>query len=151
MLAPEVYIKESWKLKPLLLLLALFFSVPALSCSCSMGEVSQKLESSKSVFIGTVKEIQYLESSNVFGDRKIVVRFSIQNQWKGGKEESTLHTAFNAAGCYGYWFEESKEYLIYAFEDDGRLNTMWCGGVISKDEAMESFKEEVITLNKITD
>lgn len=131
--------------------LALFFSASAFSCSCDMGEIPQKLESSKSVFVGTVKEIQYLESSNVFGDQEIVVTFSIQNQWKGGEEEHTLHTAYNAAGCYGYWFEESKEYLVYAFEDDGRLNTMWCGGVISKGESMESFKEEVITLNKLAD
>ena len=138
-------------MKLFILLLVLTFSAPVFSCSCSMGEVSQKLESSKSVFVGSVKEIQYLESSNVFGDQKIVVSFSIQNQWKGGKEESTLHTAYNAAGCYGYWFEKSKEYLIYAFEDDGRLNTMWCGGVVSKDESMETFKEEVITLNKLTD
>jgi hypothetical protein len=138
-------------LKPLILLLALLFSAPAFSCSCSMGEVSEKLEGSKSVFIGTVKEIKYLDSANAFGDQEIVVSFSVQNQWKGEKKESTLHTAYNSAGCFGYWFQESKEYLIYAFEDEGRLNTLWCGGVISKDESKESFEKEVISLNKLTD
>lgn len=133
----------------ILLTLALFcLSSPlAYACSCSMGSVKEKFKSSFSVFSGKVKKIDYLQSANGFGDQNIIVYFENPVVYKGGKN-TTLDTAYNGAGCTGYWFKEGEEYLIYAFKrGDGSLDTMWCGGVISKSENHKAFNKEIKKLS----
>lgn len=136
----------------LLLTTTLFYfsSMSTYACSCSAGSVKDKFKSSFSVFSGKANKIDYLQSANGFGDQNIIVYFENPIVYKGGKN-TTLDTAYNGAGCTGYWFKEGEEYLIYAFKrDDGSLDTMWCGGVISKSENHKAFNKEIKKIIKLT-
>ena len=114
-----------------------------------MGSVKDKFKSSFSIFRGQVSKVDYLQSANGFGDQNIIVYFEKPVIYKG-EENTTLHTAYNGAGCTGYWFKEGEEYLIYTFKrDDGTLDTMWCGGVISKSESKKRFDKEVKKIIKL--
>lgn len=139
-------------LAPVIFMVSVFYSfgsIQAFACSCSMGSVKEKYKSSFSVFTGKVKKIDYLQSANAFGDQNIIVYFEAPVIYKG-ESTAALHTAHNGTGCTGYWFKENEEYLIYTFERaDGKLDTMWCGGVISKSESEKEFTQEENKLKKL--
>ncbi|AOE48781.1 hypothetical protein [Kangiella sediminilitoris] len=127
-------------------------SYEVLACSCRMGGVDEKLSKHEEVFSGVVESVKYLDDENVFGDQKIIVTFNVTKTWKGSGQVQVLHTADNGAGCFGYWFEEGEEYLIYAFKQkSGKLNTMWCGGVIPKNYKSNDFTRETSELNELTE
>ena len=119
------------------------------ACSCNIGNVEEKYKTHVSVFLGKVTEIYFYNSKNKMGDQRIKVKFDILNQWKGSKTQNQLFTVYNESSCWGYWFKEGEEYVIYAFEEDGKLNTWWCGGVISKKDVPEQFAKEFNALNEI--
>ncbi|NVJ61545.1 MAG: hypothetical protein HWE27_14210 [Gammaproteobacteria bacterium] len=126
------------------------FSFEAFACSCRLGSVEEKFKSHEEIFVGTVDSIKYLDAKNAFGDQRIIVSFKVERNWKGKGSSKILHTANNGMGCYGYWFKEGEDYLVYSFEEDeGRLNTMWCGGVIPKESEKNEFENEVIVLNEL--
>ena len=123
-----------------------------MSCSCSMGETTEKLKNSDFVFTGEVTNIEFLNKKQEFEDPKIIVNVDVTKSIKGNKSSYTLHTAYNKMGCYGYWFKNKQSYLIYAFKDkrnDGKLNTWWCGGVISESDSEAIFTKEVNELDEI--
>ena len=124
----------------------------ALSCSCSIGETPEKLEKSDYVFTGKVTSVELLEKQPEYGDPRIIVKLDVIKSIKGKQESYTLHTAYNEMGCYGYWFKKDDTYLIYAFKDkrnDGKLNSWWCGGVISKSDSDQRFTKEVDELDEL--
>lgn len=118
------------------------------ACSCSLGDVEHKLTQANSVFVGKVDSIIFIGTKNWLGDEKTRVSFSVSTVWKGDGGEIVLDTADNKRSCSGYWFDENKTYLVYAYEKDGKLNTYYCGGVIPRSED-EKFKSETDELDRL--
>lgn len=134
------------KIISIAILLAAFGSEHLLACSCNMGSAKKKFKSSFSVFAGKVSEVEHLGTANAYGDENTIVHFVDVVTLKGDATD-VLHTADNGAGCTGYWFKEKLEYLVYTFKrNDGHLDTMWCGGVISSSKNKKEFAKE---LNKV--
>jgi hypothetical protein len=136
-------------MKSILGVILYIFSNISLACSCSMGEVPEKFKESDNVFTGQIETIKFLKRDNEFGDPRIIVTFKIEQYFKGNSSKTTLHTAYNEMGCTGYWFKEKQSYLIYAFKEKRKLNTMWCGGVIPKDSETETYSTEVKAIQDI--
>jgi len=137
-------------------LLSVFICSSALACSCRLGDVDEKFAQHEFVFTGKVSNIVRLDARNAFGDPAIIVTFEVEKSWKGAGKTIVLHTAENAMGCYGYWFKEGHDYLVFAFQDQlKQLDTFWCGGVIPKltneGEPSSNYSEEVQQLNHLSE
>lgn len=122
----------------------------ALACSCTLGDVSQKLSEAQDVFVGKVTSVIAKGSSNDFGEERVLVSFSVDESWKGNAAGPiVLDTVHNGVSCLGYWFKENLSYLVYTYQVDGKLDTYVCGGVIAKDP-IEDFNQEVQALHQAT-
>ncbi|MGH1541911.1 MAG: hypothetical protein ACRBHB_15905 [Arenicella sp.] len=143
------YSSKGGKTKVLLFAVIFLFSKTVFGCSCSLGGVKQKLEEANSIFYGKVESINYKGTENRLGDKEILVTFSIKQSWKGNNKNIILDTAFNRVSCSGYWFEENEMYLIYAYEDNGKLDTYYCGGVFP-DKDKEQFDNELKKINELS-
>ena len=138
-------------MKKLLLFAALLLWQSATwACSYYIGAVSEKYKNHLSIFHGKVVEIVFYDKQDFFGDTHIKVTFDITQQWKGRPEQNVLLTVYNGSSCYGYWFREGQNYIVYAFEDGETLNAWWCGGVISESDSPKEFKSEIRDLNSLT-
>lgn len=137
------------KLLTIIFFLAILPEV-SIACSCSMGEVKDKLKSSKVIGYGTVVKVEDLKKENAFGDAKILVDIKFEKVFKGNSNIIQLDTAYNGMGCTGYWFKEHNKYLIYAFKRKGKYNVMWCGGVISEEDSGDTLIQEIEELEKLT-
>jgi hypothetical protein len=113
-----------------------------------LGGVEQKFDKAKNIFVGQVNSVKFTGRKNSLGDKKTIVKFLVKKSWKGEGDEITLYTAHNRMSCSGYWFKEEHKYLVYAYEEKGKLNTYICGGVIPESEN-ELFRYESTALDKI--
>lgn len=106
------------------LVLAIFWqnSRPALACSCiAPKQVDKALKESIAVFSGQVTDIKTDKLTKT-------VSFDVYRAWKGipQDKDSVITTAADDDLC-GYPFEESKEYLVYAYAGvSGDLNASLC-------------------------
>lgn len=135
-------IKHIWFLISFLLLKNVF------ACSCSLGDVNQKFNEARQIFIGHVKSVKFTGEINSVGDKRTVVTFISHKSWKDKKSEYVLHTADNKVSCEGYWFKEGQIYLVYVYPNEGRLSTLYCGGVIPKSD-LEDFNFETNKLDQL--
>ncbi|NDK10306.1 hypothetical protein GW846_06045 [Candidatus Gracilibacteria bacterium] len=106
----------------LFLFAALFASLGnTYACSCMMpADALSSLETSDSVFVGTVSRISE-------GSSKNKVLFDVQKTWKGVDTQTIqIETNNNSAAC-GYNFVEDQEYVVYAYENqDDVLGVSLC-------------------------
>ncbi|MBL4660331.1 MAG: hypothetical protein JKY19_08240 [Alcanivoracaceae bacterium] len=131
------------------MIITLGISVEAWACSCSIGGVKEKYDNHISIFEGKVSEIIYYDLYDSWGDQYIKVKFKTIKLWKGASNQNELLTVYNRTSCYGYWFKENQNYIIYAFEEEDHLNTWWCGGVISEKASSKEYTREIKSLNKL--
>jgi hypothetical protein len=132
----------------LILLLAQSY---ALACSCHLGTVEDKLKNAESVFIGKSRGVIVLDEKNELGEDRIIVKLDVMQAFKNADSLITLDTFNNSSSCEGYWFKEGQEYLVYAYKIDDRLSTLYCGGVIPKDNKKDStFLKELNQLKKLS-
>ncbi|MFC3122947.1 hypothetical protein [Agaribacter flavus] len=136
-----------FKVFSLFLFVAMSFKTQA--CSCDLGSPEDKLATFDSVFLGKLIEIKNKGTTNAFNEPEIEVTFEQIRRFKGTDKDVVLDTNFNRASCTGYWFKEGQTMLVYASLNDGKLDVMWCGGVIVKEENPEQLQNELIALEEV--
>jgi len=100
----------------------------------------ESLKESDAVFSGKVirKDTPLIVTSS--GDL-ISVTFQVSKVWKGPvQKEIQVKTAVGGATC-GYYFEEGKEYLVYANEYEGSLHSGLCSRTSEISFAKDDFLE----------
>lgn len=112
------------------------------ACSCiPPGSVTEELEKSAAVFRGKVlqKEVQNQNDST-----PVAVQLEVKESWKGTNQANVVvYTALHSAAC-GYEFEVNKEYIIYAYEQNGKWHVTLC----SRTAPVESAAEDIKKLNE---
>lgn len=105
----------------------------ALACSCAPAPApAEARDQADAVFTGTVVEITPDRSGNYS-----VVRFQVQQVWKGTRcREVTVTTGLSDLNC-GYAFQTGQTYLVYAYSEKGKLNTNMCSRTKPVSEAGE--------------
>ena len=109
------------------------------ACSCIFRENLSDYESeATAIFRGKVVETNFEEVSADFETTldPYRIEFQVYEYWKGDVAAQTyINTALDSASC-GFNFEEGKEYLVFAYEEDGDLHTNLCSGtVLVEDDA----------------
>lgn len=111
----------------LVLLVSLAVHVPrASACSCIMPEppLAAK-DNSAAVFSGRVTGIKPPVNMTSSLDESRIT-FDVLMSWKGiDRNPVQIFSSTSSASC-GYEFEEGKEYLVYAYDNEGRLSTGLC-------------------------
>jgi hypothetical protein len=82
------------------------------------------LNTAKSVFIGKVNSIEYIDSSGV----RYKVAFDVLKSFKGDATQSKaiVHVMCLSAACCGFPFDVNGFYFIYTAEENNRLYTSDC-------------------------
>lgn len=98
---------------------------PAAACSCvEMPPPQEALAASGTVFAGRVTALGGRGLSG--GSAHRPVAFEVAEVWAGAvHEREVVFTGENSAMC-GYEFQVGGDYLVYASEDQGRLETGLC-------------------------
>lgn len=114
----------------LLLVGELFVSLPrgAFACSCMMPpDPKSAIEMADAVFAGKVVSMNDRNSGLLFdAPDSFLVTFQVATIWKGdAKPALTIRTARDGAAC-GYNFHPGRDYIVYANEFEGTLNTNLC-------------------------
>lgn len=123
----------------LLFFLVSLFSLPfaptSFACSClPHGTPSQELEKSDAVFSGEVLNVKTDNST-------LQAKIRVKEAWKGmDSKEVTVHTSIDSASC-GVNFETGKEYIIYAYQEEGKYTTYLCSRTAELAHAGEDLKE----------
>jgi len=103
-----------------------------------------------SVFLGEVVKIQNKGTTNEFKEAEVIVHFQPIMRFKGQVEDTVLDTNINGSSCTGYWFKKGQTMLIYASQMNGKLDVMWCGGVVVKEESPQQFEHELNELKVVS-
>lgn len=117
-----------WRIFAALAVVALLTAVqPAcvFACSCIQAPPpDEALASSTAVFAGQVTEIA--APADRGGSDPVVVTFAVSKGWKGaGQPTIVVNTSASSASC-GFEFVKGQEYLVYASENEGHLQTGLC-------------------------
>lgn len=111
------------------------------ACYCAESlTVEAQLSHSEAVFSGHVLEVKDVRNLN--GSMTKSILFEINEIWKGGSESQIIiHTGSGGGDC-GFYFEEGKEYLVYAqlskmYGDKEQLVTIMCDRTNSLSKARE--------------
>ncbi len=96
-------------------------ATPAFACSCAMATPSEQFENATAVFVGTVKDISADGYDNI-------VDFDVSESQKGSNTKTASVTTSQQGASCGFVFEEGKEYIVYAYDDNGGLGTGMCSG-----------------------
>lgn len=139
----------------ILLFIAFSFYTPSQSfaCSCMIPETPQKeLERADYVFVGTVWEIdtvsfieEYLPREKFERKNKKVTLNNITNIKWVNTQEFSLTTPDQSASC-GINFQENKEYIVYAHQDDNAEVRAW---LCSRTNLTEYAQEDLDVFAKI--
>ena len=133
----------------------IFFVPKVVACSCTeMKNPLESFEKADAVFLGSVTdftvqgdpEIVDVDDRKVFAYRKgREAVFRIHKIWKGPSEETmTVFTGEGGGDC-GLDFIVGHEYLVYAYQVDGKFHTGICTRTQDVwfsdwDKAKEDFK-----------
>jgi hypothetical protein len=105
----------------------------AFACGCpTFGfetweqDTLQRLQASKAVFAGTVVKV---ESE----DRPFTTTIKVERWWKGDLPEEIV--LVGDGGSCEFHFTPGKKYLVFAYEEDGRLKTGSCSRNVTLDKA----------------
>ncbi|WP_102029070.1 hypothetical protein [Salirhabdus sp. Marseille-P4669] len=140
------------KMVLLLLLIVTFVSVffyapfmKSYACSCvPPGAPVEEMKESSAVFLGKVTEIANKDRGSLTFPpdiEQVAVQFEVEKSWKGlNQKEVVVYTASNSASC-GFEFEVGREYLVYASEGEGNLQTSYCTRTAQLEMADEDIAE----------
>ncbi|MFC0186895.1 hypothetical protein ACFFJY_01285 [Fictibacillus aquaticus] len=127
----------------LLMTIALVYQTnTALACSCAQNPDPKKaLGNATAVFSGVVTDIK---RTGGLWESSVAVKIVTINVWKGQKNNSfIIYTAEQSASC-GYEFKKGEEYIVYAYENDGKLSTNYC----SRTALLKDAKEDLQALGE---
>ncbi len=126
---------------------AFFLANPgcAFACSClPPGTPQEELGKSDAVFAGKVVQV----SGQVDGGaaETVEVRFEVSQVWKGAESRTVLvKTPGSSASC-GFNFEQGREYVVYASQQEGNLTS----GLCSRTTLLASAADDLAVLGSGT-
>ncbi len=127
----------------LILMVGMVSHIPrARACSCIQPEPpAVAAEKSAAVFAGRVTDIDPpAVMTSTLDENKIT--FDVSRTWKGvDRSPVYIYSSGSSASC-GYEFEVGKEYLVYAYENEGRLST----GLCTRTALLADAAEDVVAL-----
>lgn len=105
-----------------------FFAATVYPCDCDTGTPSEKLQSSKVVFVGKVVEIG---SNDKNSWATVAIKFKVERYWKDVKEQYiTIVSAPGICCTCGLPVKLKAKWLIYAYEtEEGQLASSICGSM----------------------
>jgi hypothetical protein len=109
----------------------LLHAIPSHACSCLLSPTGcDRLTDADAIFLGTATSKQLGENRPVNGAVSSVVpslvRFSVTEAYNGvTKSEVEVATTEGCCAC-GYPFQVGHEYLVYAYQQEGKLTTSIC-------------------------
>lgn len=113
-------------------------AVNALACSCASRLPCQAYGEASAVFVGTVRDIRITTATHSnYGRSKRVVRLSVDSAFRGIKGSEVDVTTGMGGGDCGFEFVPAEQYLVYAYENEGRLSTGICSRTRSISKAAE--------------
>jgi hypothetical protein len=130
--------------------LFLFSAESAIACSCGNMPTCEAYGSAKAVFTGKVTQGNAAERMSDMlkaSTKGLTFKFSVTRAFLGVKKGDLLdiHSGFGFGDC-GFPFEKGQEYLVYAFEDDGNLET----GICSRTRHISQADEEITALDALS-
>ena len=110
----------------------------ALACSCLERAPCQAYGEASAVFVGTVIDSRVITTKRDKYERsKRAVRLSVDTPFRGVTgSEVELTTGMGGGDC-GFRFVPSEQYLVYAYENEGKLSTGICSRTRSVSRAAE--------------
>jgi hypothetical protein len=98
------------------------------ACSCAGGQIPcQAYGEASAVFLGTVINSRIVTTTRgEFESQSRVVRLSIDSAFRGVEGAEVEVTTGLGGGDCGFGFQQSKQYLVYAYESGGKLGTGIC-------------------------
>lgn len=115
------------------------------ACSCIMpGTPQEEITRSDAVFSGKVTQLTPVTNQDGIGSIK--VSFEVGQVWKGQiPQELLVETSDSSASC-GYSFESGKEYLVYAYSNEGQLSV----GLCSRTALLADAQQDITALGQST-
>ena len=115
------------------------------ACSCiTPSQPKESLEKSTAVFVGKVMDINIPSGFFMSSGDKTKVEFEISKFWKGPSYKNiALTTARDGASC-GYSFKKGEEYIVYAYDDENKLNTDLC----TRTKLISNAREDLTALGE---
>ncbi|XID94864.1 hypothetical protein ACF3MZ_10245 [Paenibacillaceae bacterium WGS1546] len=99
----------------------------ASACSCASRDAAAKLDISAAVFVGKVVGVGKAVQGK-FGPLRPYT-FEVDQAWKGVEEKRvTVYSNDGASASCGYSFVQGETYLVYAHQENDRLQTGLCHG-----------------------
>jgi Carboxypeptidase regulatory-like domain/Tissue inhibitor of metalloproteinase len=111
----------------------------AVACSCAGVEVPcQAYGQASAVFVGTVIESRVVTvKRGNYDTQRRVVRLTIDSPFRGvAGAEVEVQTGLGGGDC-GFGFVQTQQYLVYAYEHEGKLSTGICTRTRSIAKAAE--------------
>lgn len=110
----------------------------ATACSCLESAPCQAYGEASAVFVGTVIDSRIITTKKDKYERnRRAVRFSVDTPFRGVTgSEVELRTGMGGADC-GFRFVPTQQYLVYAYEHEGKLSTSICSRTRSISRAAE--------------
>ena len=99
---------------------------------CAFETPVERLKTSKAVFSGEAIEVRESEGVQV-------VMFRVSRSWKNARVREI--TVTNFVHHEGPYFQRGKRYLVYAYEQNGKLSTGACSGTGEVEYAQDSIKQ----------
>jgi hypothetical protein len=116
----------------------------AVACSCAPPPaVSEELARKTAIFSGKVTAVTPPKKKPVMSSADPVkIDFEVTEVWKGNVAKTTaVYTAQSSASCGYQGFTEGKEYIVYAYGSEERLETGLCERTKPLASASEDLKE----------
>lgn len=122
-----------WRMVAALVVVAVMTAVqPAcvFACSCiAPPPPDEAMANSTAVFAGQVTEI--VAPADLGGSNPVVVTFAVSQGWKGAEQTTIVVSTTGSSASCGFEFVKGQEYLVYATESEGRLQTGLCSRTAS--------------------
>lgn len=105
-----------------------FSAGDAFACSCAERLPCQAYGEASAVFVGTVRDSRIITITQSNYERtKRVVRLSVDSAFRGVKgSDVEVTTGMGGGGDCGFEFVTNEQYLVYAYEYEGKLSTSIC-------------------------
>ena len=118
------------------------------ACSCiSPAPPKESLEQSTAVFVGKVIDIDVLSGIVVSSAHQNVtfetsnVTFEVSKIWKGPDYKNLVLTMAGQIATCSISFEENEEYIVYAYDEKGILETSPCSRTRLLSSAQDDLQE----------
>ncbi len=111
-----------------------------LACSCVSATPAEHFANATTVFMGTVKNI----SGDGRNGQKRLVDFAVTEARKGILDKTVTVATGAGGGDCGFDFQEGQEYVVYAYDDGGKLGTGICSGTALVNDASDNVDESLM-------